>query len=167
MIYAFCLDVNLEIIPHPMGATEREMEQRQSELPSTSLLGVCKQIRAEARPILYGRNLWRLPRFPFENDLFHIVEPWLFTKVVLALTGNDAPNADIMSTACDVSLIPDALLSDPGTILTEADKAQERAELVHHYIREQVVEAWDKKITQLGKYIFECLLRIMVITLCL
>ena len=68
MIYRLCLKVNYTINPH---RSERDLKRRQDqiplleglerrheEFPTIALLKVNKQVRAEARPVLYSCYRW-------------------------------------------------------------------------------------------------------------
>ncbi|KAL8806450.1 MAG: hypothetical protein Q9182_001365 [Xanthomendoza sp. 2 TL-2023] len=60
-VYEYCLTVAGEIVPYPTIA-ERfdELMTPKYEKPAVALLGVSRKIGDEARPHLYGNNVWRI-----------------------------------------------------------------------------------------------------------
>lgn len=71
VIYDHCLIIPGEIVPYP-GIAEEE-DEVEFEKPTIALLEVSRLIRAEARPSLYSKNIWRLSpardaRIPLDQD---------------------------------------------------------------------------------------------------
>ena len=83
MIYRFCLERDFIIVPHPTTRNEKRIHRRQNDLPSVALLATNKQLRAEARAILYFNNEWCIPVLyrKMDDNIFNIIEPRLFPKL--------------------------------------------------------------------------------------
>lgn len=76
----------LFIAPHE----QEDDDQR----PSFALLSVNRQIRVEARPILYGINYWFLSTTPILSSPLNLVEPDLFERINIRSSGNELPDLD-------------------------------------------------------------------------
>ncbi|KAL8992741.1 MAG: hypothetical protein Q9169_006873, partial [Polycauliona sp. 2 TL-2023] len=57
-IYEMCLVVHGTINPHPNHQQENRIVPKGQSKPSVALLRVSKQVKAEAQPILFGKNTW-------------------------------------------------------------------------------------------------------------
>lgn len=107
MIYRFCLEVGYEIIPYP---TIHKSKFRGPK-PLITILSLNKQVRTEARPILYSNNKWQIGRFsPYTQyiyiddiskppNLFKTMDSQLFKHVVVKFGWDDVPMLDVRSFA--------------------------------------------------------------------
>lgn len=85
MIYDLVLVGDSEILPYP-GTWELKAASKPH--PSPALLAVSKKLADEARPILYGKNHWRLPALSRHISIFTL-HPMLFRDVTSAFDGRD------------------------------------------------------------------------------
>lgn len=91
MIYNLVLVGDSEIVPYP-GKWESSAVSKSH--PSPALLAVSKQIADEARPVLYGKNQWRLPAHTRYRDSIFSLHPLLFRDVTEFFDGRDLPEDD-------------------------------------------------------------------------
>lgn len=92
LIYEHCLIVDVAINPYPADyeVNTRRFQTSKAQRPSPALLAVSKIIGAEARQILYAKNLWQInPNLPTEN-IFES-HPLLFRNVTIAFDQRDLP----------------------------------------------------------------------------
>ncbi|KAI4182139.1 MAG: hypothetical protein LQ346_006643 [Caloplaca aetnensis] len=78
LIYDHSLIVSQEIIAYPSRAEEEEVEEQgtsatSSHFPNLALLLTNRQIWQEARPCLYGKNIWRLS---YQTQHSHPQDGW-------------------------------------------------------------------------------------------
>lgn len=149
-IYKICLIVHYEIIPHP---TNREvlfepehLVRPLRELPSVALVAINKQIRAETRPILYYGNHWRLPTAPVANNLFQMVEPWLFQYVTITLRGDDVPGIPYRWLEDHTQRFVDNGVSDADWVKHRLYYSRPRSDYVHDLYFSMVCDAWKAKV---------------------
>ena len=137
MIFRLCLGV-VCIVPY---------DEEKGEIPCVALLSVNKQIRAEARPILYGINCWLLDTVPIHTSPFNIVEPNLFEKIDIAFGGDDLPYLDRLSMAS--SMHEPNFDFGYSVPLTEDEKNSERMLHIHQMCIAQIFQAWNEKVDML------------------
>ena len=86
MVYDLILVGDTEIVPYP---AIWELDAALVPHPSPALLAVNKQIAEEARPVLYGKNQWRLPAVPRRVGSIFSLHPLLFRNITVFFDGRD------------------------------------------------------------------------------
>ena len=142
-IYTLCLFTTTFIIPHPQSY--QRATNWGGAFPTLALLSVCKQIRAEARPVFYLKNRWQVA-LAKKRTLFHKVEPWFFEHLQLSFTDEDGPRVNRMLTASGLHSQSDDDLFGPNTTLTEDEKRDQRWRYMHNKYLREVLAAWDDKV---------------------
>jgi len=105
MIYNLVLVGDSEIVPYP-GTWELEAASKSH--PSPALLAVSKQLADEARPILYGKNQWRLPAHTEYGPSIFSLHPILFRDVTAFFSGRDLPDGERAELALNCHSLPDS-----------------------------------------------------------
>ena len=154
MIYHFALEVDYEIIPYP---TIHESKFRGTR-PAIALLRVNKQVRTEARPILYSNNEWQIgdrPEFSIDAgaypNLFQVVDNSLFKHVVIKFSGDDVPmlSTQTLSLAAHYHARLEQELLNSGVIMTEEEKRQWRAGEMHNLNYQTLLRTWNTRVSLL------------------
>lgn len=145
-IYRLVLNTISVINPHP--TKDESIIQGSGSLPSTALLAVSKQVRAEARPLFYRENTWQLATEPARNT-FTTVEPWFFQDICLRLRGDDTSDLDRMCIGYKYHSSPDDKLFGTNSTYTDDEKRAARMVLVHDECLEKVCTAWTAKVNML------------------
>lgn len=135
MIYHLCLVVGF-ILPH-------DKQKCEWELPSIALLSVNKQMRAEARPILYRINGWLLSAVPTRPSPFKMVEPDLFERVGIVFGGDALPDLD------NLDLYGPNLDFGYSGPLMEDERIEERELRVQQKCVALVFQEWNEKVDKL------------------
>lgn len=95
--------------------------------------------------------LRQLPTHPKSPNLFEFAEPWLFEKVSIRFSGDDAPDLEPISVATRIHRLSDVELFGPGVMLTEIESAAARANIVHGECLNIVGKVWSTKIDMLDE----------------
>ncbi|KAL8751380.1 MAG: hypothetical protein Q9184_006088 [Pyrenodesmia sp. 2 TL-2023] len=122
MIYDYCLIVKGRITPYPSEADQARKttssSDKKAKKPAVALLQVNRQIREEAQPSLYGKNVWRLswqsePLLPHE---LWIDNHHLFRHVSVHFDHRDVTKysrSEILSRQADAIGRPDGYATSP------------------------------------------------------
>lgn len=138
MIYEQVLVRASEIVPYP-GTWE--VEAASESPPSPALLRVSKQLANEARPILYGKNQWRLPVHSQHPTIFSLY-PLLFRDITTFFDGRDLTEDHKAHLALACHSMPDSNFTVNNI---EAAKAR----MIHSMYLADISDAWASKQTLL------------------
>ena len=148
MIYDYCLIVEEEIEPYPPQfehITEDYYEQTQTNLPA--LLAVNTLIRAEALPVLYSKNHWRIPVVdtPDSATIFHTYSEH-FHHINIAFDQRDlSPSAK--------ARISTKIHSNPTRMYASGDVAGARARAIHSTMQSKMNKIWRLAYSSLLKHL--------------
>ncbi|KAL8904776.1 MAG: hypothetical protein Q9207_003040 [Kuettlingeria erythrocarpa] len=127
MIYDYCLVVGGRITPYPSKADRAvQATTPRNETPAVALLQVSRQIREEARPSLYGKNVWCLsgqssPLLPYQ---LWIDNRHLFRHLFVRFDHRDVSEesrSEIRSHHAHIMGRPDGYVSSPVYLQRVAD----------------------------------------------
>jgi len=135
MIYNLVLVGDSEIVPYP-GIWEFEAASKSH--PSPALLAVSKQLAYEARPILYGKNQWRLPAHTEYGLSIFSLHRLLFRDVTAFFDGRDLPDGDRAELALNCHSLPDSCFRVKDV---EAAKARQ----IHSTYLTEISYIWSRK----------------------
>lgn len=138
MIYELHLVGDSEIVPYP-GTWE--LEAASESRPSPALLLVSKQLANEARPILYGKNQWRLPVHSQHPTIFSLY-PLLFRDITAFFDGRDLTGDHKSHLALTCHSMPDSNFRVNNI-------AAAKARMIHSMYLADVSDAWASKQTLL------------------
>lgn len=111
MIYEYCL-VQGEIIPYPMDYEKQELQRPLPRKPDISLLRVNSVIGAEARVVLYEKNVWRLS-YNYEGKALWTSAKDLIRKLNVSFDVRDLDSTDQLEISlCVRNHVGDDTLSD-------------------------------------------------------
>lgn len=131
MIYNLVLVGDSEILPYP-GTWEVRAASKPH--PSPALLAVSKQLADEARPILYGKNHWRLPAVSRHISIFTL-HPLLFREVTSSFDGRSLSEAE---KSCLALLCH----SEPDSNFRVKDIEAAKARQIHSMFLSQITDDW-------------------------
>ena len=98
MIYEYCLVVEGEINPYPTDYERNELMRPFPRKPDVALLQVSSVVQAEAKIVLFGKNLWRLS-YNKKNDPMWDAYGELVRKLIISFDVRDLDSNDRLQTA--------------------------------------------------------------------
>jgi len=133
MIYDLVLVGDSEIVPYP---AKWEHVAAAKPHPSPALLVVSKQLAREARPVLYGKNQWRLGGEPGVRLSIFSRHPLLFRDITIFFDGRDLSDDTRIDMAIMAHSLPDSHYR-PAELIEAA-----KSRYVHRIFLAQVSAGW-------------------------